>query len=61
MNIAVKLGFDVLVIGLHFFLYEHRFFDSENTWMHWVFTLIVLDTACGSCGPRIWFIIPAKE
>lgn len=43
MNILVKLGFDVLVVGLYFFLYQFRLFDMDNGPLQWVFTLVVLD------------------
>ncbi|MEP5569533.1 MAG: sterol desaturase family protein [Halioglobus sp.] len=43
MNIAVKLGFDVLIIGLHFYLYQHRFFELGQGPLQWLFTLLVLD------------------
>ncbi|MEP4146547.1 MAG: sterol desaturase family protein [Halioglobus sp.] len=43
MNIAVKLGFDVLIIGLHFYLYQHRYFDLGQGPLQWLFTLLVLD------------------
>ena len=43
MNIMVKLGFDVLVIAFHFYLYEHRLFDWGSGPLQWLFTLVVLD------------------
>lgn len=43
MNIAVKLGFDVLIIGLHFYLYQHRYFELGHGPLQWLFTLLVLD------------------
>ena len=43
MNIGVKLGFDVLIIGLHFYLYQHRLFDLGHGPLQWLFTLVVLD------------------
>lgn len=43
MNIGVKLGFDVVIIGLHIYLYQHRFFDLGHGPLQWLFTLVVLD------------------
>ena len=43
MNIGVKLGFDVLIIGLHFYLYQHRLFEFEPGPLQWLLTLLVLD------------------
>jgi alkylglycerol monooxygenase len=44
MNIGVKLGFDGLVIGFHYVLYQHRVFDlpTQGPWI-WLATLVVLD------------------
>ena len=43
MNIAVKLGFDALIIGLHFYLYQYRLFDLGYGPLQWLLTLLVLD------------------
>lgn len=43
MNIGVKLGLDVVIIGLHIYLYQHRFFDLGHGPLQWLFTLVVLD------------------
>ena len=43
LNIGVKLGFDVLVIGLHLVLYEYRLFDWGRGPVQWILTLITLD------------------
>jgi len=44
LNIGVKLGFDGLVIGFHYVLYQQRVFDlpTEGIWI-WLITLVVLD------------------
>jgi alkylglycerol monooxygenase len=42
MNIAIKLGFDVLLIGFHFYLYQYRIFDWSGP-LQWLLTLVVLD------------------
>ncbi len=44
LNIGVKLGFDGLVIGFHFLLYQQRLFDlpTQGPWI-WLVTLLVLD------------------
>jgi sterol desaturase/sphingolipid hydroxylase (fatty acid hydroxylase superfamily) len=43
MNVVVKLGFDILVVALYFFLYQYRLFDIPNGPLQWLFTLVVLD------------------
>ena len=43
MNIAVKLGFDVLIIGLHLWLYQFRIFDLGHGPAQWLLTLVILD------------------
>jgi len=43
MNIAVKLVLDGLVIGGHFFLYQHRLLDWGAGPLQWLVTLVVLD------------------
>lgn len=43
MNILIKLGFDALIIGLHFYLYQHRLFDLDHGPLQWLLTLLVLD------------------
>jgi sterol desaturase/sphingolipid hydroxylase (fatty acid hydroxylase superfamily) len=43
MNIAAKLGFDLAIIALHFYLYQHRVFDMGNGPLQWLFTLVILD------------------
>ena len=43
MNIAAKLGLDVLIIALHFWLYQYRLFDFGSGPLQWLFTLFVLD------------------
>lgn len=43
MNIALKLGFDGLIITLHFYLYQFRIFDFGHGPLQWLFTLVVLD------------------
>jgi alkylglycerol monooxygenase len=45
LNILVKLGFDGLVIGFHFWLYQHRLFDltAGAYWLQFLVTLVVLD------------------
>jgi sterol desaturase/sphingolipid hydroxylase (fatty acid hydroxylase superfamily) len=42
MNILIKLGFDVVVIGFHFTLYQYRFFDWAGP-LQWLVTLVALD------------------
>jgi alkylglycerol monooxygenase len=43
LNILVKLSVDGLIIALHFYLFQFRLFDFENTWVTWLITLVTLD------------------
>lgn len=43
MNIGVKLGFDLLILGLHLYLYQFRLFDLGQGPWQWLLTLLVLD------------------
>ncbi|MFT4519082.1 MAG: alkylglycerol monooxygenase [Halioglobus sp.] len=43
MNIIVKLAVDGSIIALHFYLFQFRLFDFENTWVTWLITLVTLD------------------
>jgi alkylglycerol monooxygenase len=43
MNILVKLAVDGSIIALHFYLFQFRLFDFENSWVTWLITLITLD------------------
>lgn len=43
MNIVIRFGFNALIIGLHFYLYKHRFFELGHGPLQWLLTLLVLD------------------
>jgi alkylglycerol monooxygenase len=42
MNILVKLGVDVAIIGFHFYLYQYRLLDWAGP-LQWLITLVALD------------------
>lgn len=43
LNIAVKLALDAVIIGLHFYLYQHRLLDLGHGPLQWLLTLLAVD------------------